>query len=197
MYKLFFATKNMEKIRRMKTRLKNSNIEILTPYDLNVNIDIDENGTNVIENATLKAKAYFEKINTPTIATDSSLYVEKFEIQPGLNVRRIKGITLDDESLEKHYINELNKIGGKSKANYVTGVVIIKNDKIYSTEIREDAFIFTSNYCKDKRNHDPLSRLEFDPKLNKYFCQLTQDELISRDYNFDIKTRDFIENVIN
>ena len=192
--KIFFATKNKDKIIKMKNRLKDLDIKVITPYDININIEIEENGNNVIENATLKAKAYFDKIKIPTIATDSSLYVEKFHIQPGLFVKRVNGVTLNEDELEKHYINELNKIGGKSKAFYVTGIVLIQDGGISSIEIKEDEFIFTSNTCAHNRNFDPLSRLEYDEKIGKYFCELDKNEMDKRGYKFDIEARKFIKN---
>ena len=193
MKELFFATKNKDKILKMKNRLRDLNLKIITPYDIDTDININENRKNVIENALLKAEEYYKIVKVPTVATDSSLYVEKFEHQPGLFIKRINGITLNDNELEKYYINELNKIGGKSKAYYVTGVVLVQNDNVSSIEIKEDEFIFTSNVCNEKRNDDPLSRLEYDEKLKKYFCELTVDELNARGYIFDEKTKNFIE----
>ena len=190
---LFFATKNKDKILKMKNRLEGLNIKIITPYDIDLNININENGTNVIENATIKAKAYYEAVKIPTVATDSALYVEKFIHQPGLFVKRINNITLNDNELEKHYVDELNKIGGKSKAFYITGLALVQGEDIYSVEIKEDEFLFISNMCNDRRTPDPLSRLEFDEKLNKYFCQLTINELKAREYVFDNEARKFIE----
>ncbi len=196
MIEVFFATKNKDKIIKMRNRLKGLDIKVITPYDINVNIEIEENGSNVIENATLKARAYFDKIKIPTIATDSSLYVEKFDVQPGLFIKRINGVTLNDDELEEHYINELNKIGGTSKAFYVTGLVLVQDGKVNSIEIKEDEFIFTSNLCKHNRNYDPLSRLEYDEKIGKYFCELDEIEMDKRGYNFDKEAREFIKNNI-
>ena len=196
MIEVFFATKNKDKIIKMQNRLKQLNIKVITPYDINVNIEIDENGSNVIENATLKAKAYFNKVRIPTIATDSSLYVEKFDVQPGLFIKRINGVTLSDDELEEYYINELNRIGGTSKAFYITGLVLVQDDNVSSIEIKEDEFIFTSNVCPHERNFDPLSRLEFDEKIGKYFCELDEFEMNQRGYNFDKEARKFIKNNI-
>lgn len=196
MIEVFFATKNKDKIIKMRNRLKGLDIKVITPYDINVNIEIEENGSNVIENATLKARAYFDKIKIPTIATDSSLYVEKFDVQPGLFIKRINGVTLNDDELEEHYINELNKVGGTSKAFYVTGLVLVQDGKVNSIEIKEDEFIFTSNVCKHNRNYDPLSRLEYDEKIGKYFCELDEIEMDKRGYNFDKEAREFIKNNI-
>jgi len=196
MIEVFFATKNKDKIIKMRNRLKGLDIKVITPYDINVNIEIEENGSNVIENATLKARAYFDKIKIPTIATDSSLYVEKFDVQPGLFIKRINGVALNDDELEEHYINELNKVGGTSKAFYVTGLVLVQDGKVNSIEIKEDEFIFTSNVCKHNRNYDPLSRLEYDEKIGKYFCELDEIEMDKRGYNFDKEAREFIKNNI-
>lgn len=194
MIEVFFATMNKDKIIKMQNRLKDLDIKIITPYDRNINIEIEENGKNVIENATLKAKAYFDKVNIPTIATDSSLYVEKFDVQPGLFVKRINGVPLDDDKLEEYYINQLNKVGGKSNAFYVTGIVLVQDENINSIEIKEDNFTFTSKKCEDKRNFDPLSRLEYDEKIKKYFCQLNENEMQERGYSFDKEARKFIKN---
>ena len=79
MRKLFFATKNKYKIQNMKDRLKGTDIELITPYDVNLDIDVEENGETVIENAILKAKPYYDELRIPTIAGDTALYIEKFE----------------------------------------------------------------------------------------------------------------------
>ncbi len=196
MKEIFFATMNKDKIMKMKNRLKNLDIKIVTPYDQNIKIEIQENGKSVIENATLKAKAYFDKIQMPTIATDSALYVENFDIQPGLFVKRINGVTLEEDKLEEHYINELNKVGGKSKAFYITGIVLVQKNSISSIKIKEEDFIFTSKICKGERNYDPLSRLEYDEKLKKYFCQLNEIEIDKRGYKFDAEAKKFIEDAL-
>ncbi len=196
MKKLFYATKNKYKIQNMKERLKNLEIELLTPYDANIDIDIDENGNTVIENAILKAKAYYEKVQIPTIAGDSSLFIEKFNSQPGLFVRRVNGKYLDYDELEEHYIQELNKIGGESKAYYITGLAIITNEGIKTKEIKEDEFILTSNICKTDRKNDVLGRLEFDKKINKYFCEMTEEDKTKRNYTFDKECINFIINNI-
>ena len=91
MRKLFYATKNKYKIQTMKDRLKETDIELITPYDINLDLEVEENGETVTENAILKAKAYYEKVNIPTLAADSALYIEKFDKQPGLFARRVNG----------------------------------------------------------------------------------------------------------
>ena len=85
MKKLLYATGNKFKIQSMKERLKGLDIEIISPKDLNLDIKVNENGKTVTENAIIKAKAYYNAVQIPTIAGDSALYVQKFEEQPGFS----------------------------------------------------------------------------------------------------------------
>ena len=93
----------------MKDRLKDLDIELIRPVDLNINIDIEEDGKTVEENSIKKAKAYYEVTKLPVIAEDSGLYIDKFKDseQPGLYVKRVNGREdlTDDEILYRcmHY----------------------------------------------------------------------------------------------
>lgn len=98
--------------------------------------------------------------------------MKKFDVQPGLFVKRINGVSLEDDKLEEYYIKRLNDVGGKSNAFYVTVIVLVQDGNINSIEIKEDNFTFTSKKCEDKRNFDPLSRLEYDEKLKKIFLPI-------------------------
>ncbi len=97
--RLLYATKNNSKIYNMRRRLKGLPIELVTPYDINVFIDVSEDATTPSENALKKAMAYYERTGIPTIAADSGLYILGLddELQPGLFVRRVKGKVLTDE----------------------------------------------------------------------------------------------------
>ena len=193
--KLFYATKNKFKINNMKNRLSSLDIELVTPYDLNIEIDVEENGNTVVENAKLKALAYSDKVDMPILAADSSLYVDSFEKQPGLFVHRVDG--LSKEKIEDYYIEELNKVGGSSKAHFVTGLCLIINGDCKTIEISEDEFLFTSDKFNGEKGFDDLGRLEYDLELNKYFCELSNEELKSRGYTFDKKTVEFLKDNLN
>ena len=125
--KLLYATKNSAKIYNMKTRLKDLPIELITPKDLNLNLNIIEDGKSTTENALKKARAYYQATNIPTIAGDTSLIISKLPInkQPGLYVRRINGKELTDDEMLNYYLELLNSIGGKSDAYYTTSLALI------------------------------------------------------------------------
>lgn len=193
MKKLFYATGNKYKIQSMRARLEGLDIELIVPKDLNLHIDVEECGKTVVENAVLKAKAYYDKVKMPTLAADTALYVEKFEKQPGLFVHRINGKDLTPEETLKYYTEEIEKVGGKSKAFYKTGLAIIKDDKIFTKEIKEDEFMFTSKICDKPSKYDILSRIEYYEKIKKYKCELTDEEVKNTNNTFNLEFNKFIK----
>ena len=99
--KILFATTNQAKIKKYADRLKEKNIEVLTIKDLGINLKPEENGKNAIENAYIKAKAYYDETKITTIGMDNNLYIEELpkEKQPGTYVIRINGKELNDEEI--------------------------------------------------------------------------------------------------
>lgn len=61
--KILFATNNPAKVKRYSKDLEEAGVEIQTLKDLQINLEVDETGKDVEENAILKAKAYYEKTN--------------------------------------------------------------------------------------------------------------------------------------
>jgi len=90
---LLLATKNKAKKKHYGELLKNQGIKLLSLEDINVKIEVDESGNNPIQNAILKATAYFKETNIPTLALDEGLFFDNIpdEIQPGVHVRRVNG----------------------------------------------------------------------------------------------------------
>lgn len=91
--KVLFATKNPAKIKRYAEELEKRNIEVATVKDLGIDLHVEENGKNAIENAYIKAKAYYDKTVITTIGIDNNLFIEELpdEKQPGTHVRRVNG----------------------------------------------------------------------------------------------------------
>ena len=88
---VLFATKNPAKVKRYVSRLQDKGIEILTLKDINVELDVQETGKNAIENAYLKAKAYFEakegkKCNPFEVNIKADKLLRKFILSGGFEV---------------------------------------------------------------------------------------------------------------
>ena len=61
MKKIVFATNNPTKAKRFSKGLLDNDIEILSLKDLEIDLEVEENGKDVIENALIKARACFKK----------------------------------------------------------------------------------------------------------------------------------------
>lgn len=56
MKRLLYATGNKYKIESMRERLKGTDIEIISPNDLNIKLNVVEDGKTVVENAQKKLR---------------------------------------------------------------------------------------------------------------------------------------------
>ena len=108
--KVLFATTNPAKIRKYADELRKRNIEVITIKDLDINLNVEENGKNAIENAYIKSKAYYDVTGITTIGMDNNLFIEDLpeEKQPGTHVRRVNGKTLSEEEFNSQKMRILN-----------------------------------------------------------------------------------------
>jgi XTP/dITP diphosphohydrolase len=66
-------------------------LELVTPQDLGLNLDVAEDGTTFIENATIKAREGVRISGLPALADDSGLEVPALGGQPGVRSARFAG----------------------------------------------------------------------------------------------------------
>lgn len=180
MKKILFATGNQTKAKRFSKGLSENDIEVLSLADIDVEVDVDENGKNAIENAIIKAKAYYEATGMTTMAMDDNLYIENIpdELQPGMFVRRVNGRRLDDDEMISHYTNLAKTYGtnGRLTARWVYGLAIIKNgeEKTY-TWSKEDFYIVDTPSGIINPGY-PLNSISVNKKLDKYFTDITDED---------------------
>lgn len=194
--KLLYATNNYTKIYNMKRRLEGLPIEIVTPKELGIYVDVDENGETAVENAIKKAQAYHNIANMPTIAADVSLYIDNIaaERQPGLFVRRVEGKVLTDEEMLTHYINLVNDAGGKTTAYYIKGLALITEKGLSSIEIKENKFIMTNTPASGLHEGYPIDTISIDPGSNKYYVDMSDEEAKNIEKIFESESVKFIRN---
>ncbi len=200
MKEILFATGNTAKVDRFYEKLLKNGILLKSLKDININIDIEENGKNAIENAMIKAKAYYDATKITTMAMDDTMYIDGIpeEKQPGVFVRRVNGKRLNDKEMIDYYTNLVKTYGkdGKLNTKWILGMVIIKDDKISTyTGITNEYYLVDKPAKKIKEGY-PLSSILINKKLNKYDVYLTEEDKKigqSDDNNFI----NFIEKVIS
>ena len=176
--KVLFATTNPAKVKKYKKALEEKGIEIITIKDLNLKLNIDENGKNATENAYIKAKAYYDATKITTIGMDNCLFIEELpeEKQPGTHVRRVNGKELTDEEMIKYYTNLIKKYGGKLTAKWIYGIVIYNGKEAKKYTWSKSNFYLIDKPCKKRNPGYPLDSISVMPENNKYWLELTDEE---------------------
>lgn len=88
MKKLLIATNNKGKVQEIQELLKNIGIELVTPADINLNLDVVEDGHTYADNAIKKALAFAQASDMVSLADDSGLEVDVLNGAPGLHSAR-------------------------------------------------------------------------------------------------------------
>lgn len=190
--KVLFATTNPAKVARYKDALEEKGIELITIKDLDFKLNIEENGKDAIENAYIKAKAYYDATKIPTIGMDNSLFIEELpkEKQPGTYVRRVNGKELNDDEMIEYYTNLAKEYGGKLTAKWIFGMVICNNNGIKNYSWTKDHFYFVDKPSKERNPGYPLESISVIPEFNKYAVELNEEE---KEF---YKKKDNIDNVV-
>ena len=84
MKQLLIATNNKGKVKELQDLLKNTGIDLVTPADINLVLDVVEDGATYAENAAKKAVAFANASRLISLADDSGLEVDALNGAPGL-----------------------------------------------------------------------------------------------------------------
>lgn len=84
MKRLLIATNNQGKVREFQELLAGSGIDFVTPAQINLQLDVEEDGTTYQQNAGKKAIAFANASGLISLADDSGLEVEALGGAPGL-----------------------------------------------------------------------------------------------------------------
>jgi len=171
--KVLIATKNKGKIEKYSGILNSLGIDYCTLNDINLDIEINENGNTTTENAIIKAKAYYEKFKFSVLADDSGLIIDKLskEKQPGIFVRRHNGKELTDEEIIELYSKEIEKVGGESTGAFVISIAIIDEEGNIHIKETKHKRLFISKPDTNRIPGYPLSSLIYDKKTRMYMTE--------------------------
>lgn len=96
MKQIILASNNEHKLKELKQKLKDLDINVITQKEAGYDIDVEETGTTFRENSEIKAKALNEILNSPVIADDSGLEIDALNGMPGVYSHRFAGENATD-----------------------------------------------------------------------------------------------------
>ena len=167
------ATHNPGKLREMGEILKDFGIEVVSPKDLGLTVDVEETGATFAENAMLKARAICKAAGLPAIADDSGLCVDALGGAPGVYSARYGGEGLDDRGRYMLLLSSLR--GAPTRAAHFACAVAcaFPNGDTLTAEGRCDGSIAYAPLGDGGFGYDPVFLL---PGTGKTFGQLSQEE---------------------
>ena len=179
--KILYGTTNQAKFLSMARITGSLGIELISLRDLNQPLpEINETGNNPLENAQIKAKAYYEAFSIPVFSCDSGLYFDGFEesAQPGTHTRRVNGRELSDEEMIEYYSGLARQNGGKIIAKYCNAIYFIADESsrfsCMDKSLETEPFILIGTPHPKRNNGFPLDSLSIDIATGRYYYDLPE-----------------------
>lgn len=168
MNEIVLASNNVGKLAEYRAMLSGYNV--ITPKDLNIELDVEETGNTFYENALLKAKALFDLCGKPSMADDSGLCVDALGGAPGVFSARYSGGS-DKDNINK-LLTELR--GEKNRtAHFECCIVYYDGKDIISATGKAYGRITQSKEGDGGFGYDPVF---FSDDLHKTFGQASEEE---------------------
>ncbi len=129
MKKILFATSNEGKMREIRMIMADLDIELYSLKDLDIHVDIDENGKTFEENAVIKAKALRSFTDAIILADDSGLEIDYINKEPGIYSARYMG---EDTSYDEKNANLIKRLANakddERSARFVCAIAALLPD---------------------------------------------------------------------
>lgn len=171
--KFVLATHNPGKLKEMSAILSGLGVEVVSPADLGIDLEVEETGTTFAENAMLKAKAICAAANLPAIADDSGLCVDALNGGPGVYSARYGGEGLDDRGRTALLLQNMR--GQTTRAAHFACAIAcaFPNGDTLTAEGRCDGAIAFAPMGEGGFGYDPVFLV---PEKARTFSQLTAEE---------------------
>ncbi len=177
--KIFLATCNKGKIQRFKSLLKD--VDIYTPEDLNLgDIEVEEKGETLAENAEIKARAYFKKVDMPIISNDTGFWVKGEGLTEAPKRAAFKETSASKEEEGKVILEFWKEIarkhGGKVDAAWVEEFALLDvYGRMHTSQSRRE-IILTDREFGEAHIQMPVRALYISKTTNKPAILHTKEE---------------------
>ena len=175
MNKLLIATNNQGKVLELQELLTGSGIEFVTPAQINLKLEVEEDGSNYQENAGKKAIAFAQASGLISLADDSGLEVEALGGAPGLYSARYSPKPGANDKDRRDFL--LSNLKGKPhpwKAHFhATIAVATPNGNVEFAEGNCYGEIIPEERGNGGFGYDPIF---FMPELGKTMSELEMSE---------------------
>ncbi len=175
MLKLLLASNNPGKLREILALLEDLPLELVTPRQAGLLLDVAEDGSTYAENAARKALAFSRAGGMLTLADDSGLEVEALHGEPGVHSARYlprPGVT--DADRRAYLLQKLKGLPHPWQAYFRCTVALTDpSGLIQFAEGSCPGEIIPEERGQDGFGYDPIFLL---PELGRTMAELTMEE---------------------
>ncbi len=175
MKKLLIATNNKGKVKELQDLLKDTGVELITPADINLNLEVDEDGTTYAENAAKKAIAFAHASGIISLADDSGLEVDALDGAPGIYSKRYSPKPNASDADRRAYMieNLKGKLHPWTAHFHATIAIAIPDKDVHIMEANCYGEIISTERGTGGFGYDPIFLF---PGLNKTMAELEMEE---------------------
>jgi len=189
--KVLYGTTNAGKLNSMQRITQGMDLELIGLKDLSLPLpEIVESGKDPLENAKIKALAYYKAFSMPVFSCDSGLYFDGLEddLQPGTHIRRVGGRELSDEEMIAYYAALAADHGGMLTGRYRNAIYFVLDENSHCFSM--DETLASAPFGLSAKAHAkrvpgfPLDSLSVDPVTLTYYYDMDDtaaDTLFSDD----------------
>jgi XTP/dITP diphosphohydrolase len=172
---LLIATNNKGKVKELQDLLNDTDIELVTPAQIDLDLDVIEDGDTYAENATKKAIAFAQASGLVSLADDSGLEVDVLDGAPGLySARYSPKPNATDKDRRLYLLQNLQEKPHPWTARFhATIAIATPNAKIHLTEGFCEGEIIPEERGTGGFGYDPIFLLQ---ELGKTMAELSMDE---------------------
>jgi len=171
MSKLLLATTNRGKAREYRHLLSGLPFEMVTPDEVGIDIEVEENYPSYEDNARMKATAYAGASQLITIADDSGLEVDALGGEPGVRSARAAGEMASDKDRIEHLLRRLKDVPWERRTARFKCVIAVATPEGNTALCRGECQGFIAFHPEGERGfgYDPVFYL---PEFDKTMAEL-------------------------
>ena len=175
MQKLLIATGNRGKVKEIQSLLEGLDVELVTPKDIGLELEVHEDGQTYAENAGKKALAYSKASRLLSLADDSGLEVDALDGAPGLYSARYSPLPGATDANRRAYM--LQNLTGKARpwtAHFHATIAIgLPDGQVQFADGNCYGEIIPDERGDNGFGYDPIF---FIPETKKTMAELSMDE---------------------
>jgi XTP/dITP diphosphohydrolase len=173
--KLLIATNNQGKLREFQELLQETGLKLVTPAEIDLSLEVEEDGVTYAENATKKALAFAAASGLTSLADDSGLEVDALNGAPGLYSARYSPKPGADDADRRTYLleNIRNKPRPWKAHFHATLAIALPSGQVHLTEGNCYGEVIAEERGLSGFGYDPIFLL---PQLGLTTAELSMEQ---------------------